>query len=97
MEEPHTEYYEPTNEQIAKRESAIKAVMQAMLGGRKISYLDEKEFQVSQMHTTITKIRRKIEKKNLPYVLCDEVFHVGKNNTPSKRYWIIPKEEDGIC
>ncbi|MBQ2016594.1 MAG: hypothetical protein II207_06300 [Clostridia bacterium] len=97
VDQPHTEHYEQTHDQIAKRESAIKAVMQAMLSGRKVSYLDEKEFNVSQMHTTITKIRRKIEKKNLPYILCDEVFHVGENNTPSKKYWLIPKEEDGIC
>lgn len=97
VDQPNTQTYTPTHDQIAKRESAIKAVMQAMIGGRKISFLDEEEFELTQMHTTISKIRRKIEQKNLPYIMCDEVFFVGKNNHPAKKYWLIPKEEDGLC
>lgn len=97
VDQQHTQAYTPTHDQIAKRESAIKAVMQAMIGGRKISFLDGEEFELTQMHTTITKIRRKIEQKNLPYIMCDEVFFVGKNNNPAKKYWLIPKEEDGLC
>lgn len=96
-DEPVSESYTPTNAQIADRYNAQKAVMQAMIGGRKISFLDSDEFEVSQMHTTITKIRRDIEKRKLPYILCDEVFHFGEKNKPAKKYWMIPKEEDGLC
>ena len=91
-DEPTSESYAPTNAQIADRYNAQKAVMQAMIGGRKISFLDSKEFEVSQMHTTITKIRHDIEKRKLPYILCDEVFHFGTKNKPAKKYWMIPKE-----
>lgn len=94
---PTSETYTPTQQQIADRYSAKKAVMQAMIGGRKISFLDSREFGLSQMHTTMTVIRKDIEKKNLPYILCDEVFHFGEKNKPAKKYWIIPKEEDGLC
>lgn len=97
VDEPKTESYTPTQQQIADRYNAQKAVMQAMIGGRKISFLDSKEFGVSQMHTTITKIRQDIAKRNLQYVLCDEVFHFGEKNKPAKKYWMIPKEEDGLC
>ena len=96
-DEPTSESYAPTNAQIADRYNAKKAVMQAMIGGRKISFLDSREFGLSQMHTTMTVIRKDIEKKNLPYILCDEVFHFGEKNKPAKKYWIIPKEEDGLC
>ena len=97
-DEPVSESYTPTNAQIADRYNAQKAVMQAMIGGRKISFLDSKEFEVSQMHTTITKIRKRIEEKKLPYILCDENFTFGVNNAKrGKRYWMIPKEEDGLC
>lgn len=96
-EAQHATRYEPTSEQIADRYNAKKAVFEAMLGGRKIDFRDGKEFHLSQMHTTIAFIRKDIARKNLPYILCDEVFHFGPKNKAAKKYWIIRKEEDGIC
>lgn len=84
-------YYEPTSEQIADNYNAMKAVMNAMIAGRKISFMDSKEFKVSEMHTTICNIRKRIAVKNLPYILCDEVFYFGPKNKRAKKYWIEPK------
>lgn len=97
-EEPETATgYAPTSRQIADRYNAKKAVFEAMLGGRKINFFDSAEFKVSQMHTIICRIRKEIRRKNLPYTLCDEVFTFGPKNKRGKNYWIIRKEEDGIC
>lgn len=92
---PATQAYSPTSQQIADRYDAQKAVMAAMMSGRKISFMDSDEFRVSQMHTTITKIRRHIEDKRLPLEIHDEVFHFGPKNKTAKKYWIEPKQEEG--
>lgn len=97
-EEPETATgYAPTSQQIADRYEAKKAVFEAMLAGRKINFRDSQEFKVSEMHTTICNIRKDIATKNLPYILCDEVFHFGPKNKVAKNYWLIRKEEDGLC
>lgn len=96
-EAQHATGYEPTSQQIADRYDAKKAVFEAMLGGRKIDFRDGREFQLSQMHTTICNIRKDIAKRGLPYILCDEVFHFGPKNKVAKKYWIIRKEADGLC
>lgn len=91
----HAATYVPTSQQIADRYNARKAVFEAMLGGRKINFRDGQEFHVSQMHTTICNIRKDIERRGLPYILCDEVFHFGPKNKTAKNYWLIPKEDEG--
>lgn len=64
-----TEIINQSNEQIAARYNAKKAILQAMIDGRTISFLDSKEFKVSEMHTQMHCIARDIEDKNLPYIL----------------------------
>lgn len=82
-----------TQEDMAAQHNAKMAVFQAMMGGRRISLENAREFKVSQMHTVICKIRREIEDKNLPWVLCDEWIRKGKGSGRTyKHYWLIPKE-----
>lgn len=86
--------YEATNEDIAARYSARKAIFNALLAGRVISLEDAAEFRVSQMHTQMAGIRREIQDKGLPYVLCAR----EKRPDPSRRgfneYYLIPKDDE---
>ena len=88
----HTANYDArTNDDMAKQAEARKAVFLALCGGRKISLLDAAEFHTSQMHTTITKIRRDIERKHPDLELCDEWVRL-EGTRPFKSYWIVEKE-----
>lgn len=82
-----------TNEDVAGRYIAKKAIFEAMTRGRKISLEDSREFKVSEMHTQIHCIRRDIERQDLPWVLCDEEVRPDPKRRGYKRYWLIPKED----
>lgn len=75
-----------TNEQIAQRYIAKKAILSALIAGRKISLLDSLEFKVSEMHTQICSIRQDIERKNLPFVMNSK--WIEKNGKRLKEYWL---------
>lgn len=76
-----------THDQIADRYIAKQAIFDALVAGRRITFLDGREFQVSQMHTQIAFIRDDIRKKALPWTLCDRwiEFAPGKR---CKEYWL---------
>ena len=80
-----------TNEDIAARYVARRAIFEAMKT-RKVSLEDSARFRVSQMHTQISCIRREIEDKGLPWILCDEEVR-RPDRRGYKRYWLIPKED----
>lgn len=80
-----------TQKQIADRYIAKKAIFDAMMNGRRISFLDSAEFEVSEMHTQMHCIRQDIEDKNLPVVLKDEWMEFGKHGKKCKRYWLEAK------
>ena len=80
-----------TQRQIADRYIAKKAIFDAMMNGRRISFLDSAEFEVSEMHTQMHCIRQDIADKNLPVVLKDEWMEFGKHGKRCKRYWLENK------
>ncbi|MBO7681532.1 MAG: hypothetical protein J6T17_02125 [Clostridia bacterium] len=86
----HASYDARTDHDMAAQERCKKAVFLHMAAGGKVSLLDAPRFRVSQMHTTIAKIRKDIERKNLPYIMCDEWVR-PKDTRPFKRYWLIDK------
>lgn len=90
----HADYDARTQEDFAAQDKAKKAVFAAMMQGRKVDLRNAAEFQLSQMHTAIHQIRRDIERKALPVILCDEWVRPGEGARPFKRYWIIEKETD---
>lgn len=77
-----------TSQQIADRYNAKKAVFEAMCQGRKVSFLDSREFEVSEFHTTICKIRQDIDSKSLPWDLKDRWITFGKHGKRCKEYWL---------
>ena len=83
-----------TNEDIAARYNAKKAIFDAMTRGRRVSLENEAEFRTREMHTQICIIRREIREKNLPWILCDEEVRPDPARRGYKRYWLIPKEQD---
>lgn len=91
--EPRTANYDArTDADMASQEKCKKAVFLHMASGGKVSLLDAHRFRVSQMHTTIAKIRKDIDRKHLPYILCDEWVR-PEGTRPFKRYWLIDKPE----
>lgn len=82
-----------TSQQIADRYNAKKAVFEAMCKGRKVSCLDSREFEVSEFHTTICKIRQDIDSKSLPWDLKDRWITFGKHGKRCKEYWLERRVE----
>lgn len=82
-----------TSQQIADRYNAKKAVFEAMCQGRKVSCLDSREFEVSEFHTTICKIRQDIDSKSLPWNLKDRWITFGKHRKRCKEYWLERRVE----
>ena len=82
-----------TSQQIADRYNAKKAVFEAMCQGRKVSCLDSREFEVSEFHTTICKIRQDIDSKSLPWDLKDRWITFGKQGKRCKEYWLERRVE----
>ena len=82
-----------TSRQIADRYNAKKAVFEAMCQGRKVSFLDSREFEVSEFHTTSGKRRKDIESKSLPWELKDRWISFGKYGKRCKEYWLEWRED----
>lgn len=82
-----------TSQQIADMYNAKKAVFEAMCQGRKVSCLDSREFEVSEFHTTICKIRQDIDSKSLPWNLKDRWITFGKHGKRCKEYWLERRVE----
>lgn len=74
------------------RISKTQKVLNAMIAGRHISLVDSEEFALSQMHTAICKIRKRILHNSLPYVMRDRWITIGENKVQCKEYWLEEKE-----
>ena len=73
-----------------ERKSKTQKVLNAMIAGRHISLVNSEEFALSQMHTAICKIRKRILHNSLPYVMRDRWITIGK--VQCKEYWLEEKE-----
>lgn len=83
-----------TQEDMAAQARCKKAVFNAMLAGRVLSLHDGREFRAAEMHTIFSNIRRDIERKALPYTICDEWVR-PHDARPYKRYWLIERPQEG--
>lgn len=72
--------------------SKTQQVLNAMIAGRHISLVNSEEFALSQMHTAICKIRKRILHNSLPYVMRDRWITIGENKVQCKEYWLEEKE-----
>lgn len=73
-------------------ESKTQKVLEAMIAGRHISLIDSEEFGLSQMHTAICQIRKRILHNSLPFVMRDRWITIGENKVQYKEYWLEEKE-----
>ena len=73
-----------------KRECARAAIFRAMVNGMHVDLRDAPFFEVSQMHTQMTFIRKDIQDRRLPYVLESKWITIGDNSRPIKEYWLRP-------
>ena len=83
-----------TNSDIIAHYNAKQAVFEAMCRGRRVSLEDEDEFRTREMHTTICYIRKDIERKGLPWILCDREIRPDPSRRGYKQWWLIPKPEE---
>lgn len=74
------------------RISKTQKILNAMIAGRHISLVNSEEFQLSQMHTAICKIRKRILHNSLPFVMRDSWITIGENKVQCKEYWLEEKE-----
>lgn len=74
------------------RISKTQKILNAMIAGRHISLVNSEKFQLSQMHTAICKIRKRILHNSLPYVMRDRWITIGENKVQCKEYWLEEKE-----
>ena len=72
--------------------SKTQKVLNAMIAGRHISLVDSAEFELSQMHTAICKIRKRLLHNSLPYVIRDRWIYIGDSKVPCKEYWLEEKD-----
>ena len=72
--------------------SKTQKVLDAMIAGRHISLVNSEEFELSQMHTAICQIRKRIKHNSLPYVMRDRWITIGENKVQCKEYWLEEKE-----
>jgi len=90
----HAAYDARTDVDFANYATQRKKLWAALLAGRTISIEIEDEVGHIEFHTRIHEIRREIQDKNLPYVLCDEWYHPGPGRSKYKRYWLQDKLTD---
>ena len=72
--------------------SKTQKILNAMIAGRHISLVNSEEFALSQMHTAICKIRKRILHNSLPYVMRDKWITIGENKVKCKEYWLEEKK-----
>lgn len=85
-----------TPAQIKDRYIANQAIFAALQAGRRLTFMDRKEFKCSEMNTQITVIRQKIRDGKLPGHLCQEKIEFAPGKY-CQRYWWQPEKEDVVC
>ena len=76
--------------------SKTQKVLNAMIAGRHISLVNSEEFELSQMHTAICKIRKRILHNSLPFVMRDRWITIGESKVQCKEYWLELKNNVSI-
>ena len=83
-----------TAEQIIKRESRIRQVVDAMMQGRRLTIYDSEEFELAEMHTAFSKIRASVVKGSYPgWKMCSK-WCTTADGIRYKQYWFERDEQD---
>lgn len=75
-----------SSKQIADRETAKKKIIDALIRGERLTFLDGLRFGASEFHTQICSIRKDVEDGKIPYVLC-QMQHEFKEGKYCQIYW----------
>lgn len=73
--------------QAEKRRNAIGRIIGALKGGRHLSLKDSREFEVSQMHTCICLIQKKIFEGKITGYNMKSRWLTDSNGIRYKEYW----------
>ena len=71
-----------------------RAILEALLGGRKLSQMDCMEFKVEDMRTPISHLKSRFQDT---HDLRSEWIRTPVRNARIKRYWLVKKEENYAC
>ena len=66
-----------------------------LIEGRKVSVEDAEMVNTTAFATRMSDIRKKIDRHNLPYILCDAWFEPGDGRSHYKQYWLEDKPQEG--
>ena len=69
---------------------AKKAILQALLNGRRLSQMDCREFQIEDMRTPVCHLKPRFE---ATHELKTEWIRTPVRNARIKQYWLEPKQE----
>ena len=69
---------------------AKKAILQALLNGRRLSQMDCREFQIEDMRTPVCHLKPRFE---ATHDLKTEWIRTPVRNARIKQYWLEPKQE----
>ena len=89
----NTETINQSNEQVAARYNARKAVFAALLQGRHLSQMDCREFQIEDMRTPVSHMKDKFEAEGK--VLNSQWIKTPKGRS-IKEYWLTNRETE-VC
>ena len=70
---------------------AKKAILQALLNGRRLSQMDCREFQIEDMRTPVCHLRPQYEGT---HILRTEWIRTPVRNARIKQYWLEPKQNN---
>lgn len=76
-----------TQKQAIKRAAAIRKIIGALEGGRHLSVYNDREFEVSEMHTCFCNIRQKIRDGKITGYVMKDVWRTNENGIRYKEYW----------
>ena len=76
-----------TTRQAAKRKASIGNIIEALKGGRHLSLYNDREFEVSEMHTCFCIIRQKIRDGKISGYAMKDAWRTNENGIRYKEYW----------
>lgn len=87
----HAPFDAQDNVDLARRAEKRGRLLNALLAGRTMSIENADEIGTTAFATLMSQVRAEIERKGLPYILCDTWVKPGGDRARYKKYWLMDK------
>ena len=88
----HAPFDAQDNTDLARRAQKRGRLLNALLAGRTMSLEDADEIGTTAFATLMSQVRAEIDRRGLPYVLCDKWVY-PEDGAKYKKYWLQDKTE----